>query len=95
MEKLDLRISRGEEEPSEWKLLSLTGKDIKRCLFIITVVSVEDVADDHAGLAYSTVAHEHAAQFLPQPDGLVRSQTGLCHLLNFFSLLLLLLLIVP
>lgn len=73
------------------EVVSLTGKDIKCCLLVITVVSVEDVADDHAGLAYSAVAHQHAAQFLPQPGSLVRSQAGLGHLQNSFFLLLLLL----
>lgn len=69
------------------EVVTLTGKDIKCCLFVIAGVSVEDVADHHAGLAYSAVAHQHAAQFLPQPGGLVRPQTGLCHLLDFFSFL--------
>lgn len=53
---------------------------------VLAVVSVEDVADNHAGLPYSTITNQHAAQFVPQSVWFVMSLTGLCH---FFLVLLL------
>lgn len=63
--------------------LLLTGKNIKCCLPVLAVVSIEDVADDHAGLPHSSITNQHAAQLFPQPVWFIMSLTGLCHLSSY------------
>lgn len=67
-----------KEEPA------LTGENIESCLSVLAVVSIEDVADDHAGLPHGSITDQHAAHLLPQPVCFVMSLTGLCHLFFFF-----------
>lgn len=71
------------ESSSCWPLTKkclLTSKNIKRCLPVVAVVSIEDVADNHAGFAHSSISNKHAAHFLLQSDCFIKSLTGLFHL---------------
>jgi len=54
----------------------LTSENIKSCLAVITVVSIEDVTDNHACLPHSSITNQHAAQLIPQSDGFIMSLTS-------------------
>lgn len=60
--------------------LFLTSKNIKSSLPVLAVVSIEDVADNHAGLSHRSITNQHAAQLFPRPVWFFMSLRGLCHL---------------